>query len=146
MKSITINLLVYLMPGMINQLAALLSQRKVDDISNESFTIYELSLVWDSEEFQYSYKLVLPLLCFWLGLFGWVAYVILRYGKTFFHRKQDASLVKEVNRDSVIKNSHSISKSSIFVFNYGNFFIGYNEERYYWEAIMMGVKLVLIII
>jgi hypothetical protein len=36
---------------MITQLIPLLSQRSVDGIDNETFTVQELGIVWGSEEF-----------------------------------------------------------------------------------------------
>jgi hypothetical protein len=54
-KSFTLNLLILMLTGMINQLLALLSQRSIQEIPDISFTIYELGIVWGSEEFKPSY-------------------------------------------------------------------------------------------
>jgi hypothetical protein len=55
----------------------------VQNIEDENFTIYELGIVWGSEQFKYSYVIIIPLLLFWIGIFVWFVYAILKYGKRY---------------------------------------------------------------
>ncbi len=88
-KGFTLNLLILLLPGMLSQLMALFSRRSLPDLNDKVYTIYELGIEWGSEQFQYSYKIVLPLLIFWLTVLFWAFFIIFRYGNTFYNNNRN---------------------------------------------------------
>ncbi len=73
-------------------------------------------------------------------------FVILKYGRAFYTNPRAGALLNEPNANYALKQSYPLSKRSIFTYNYGNIFIGYTKDRYYWEAVMMSTKLLLIVV
>jgi hypothetical protein len=109
---------------------------------------------------------VLTLLLFWLVVFAWIVYVIFTKGKQMLNNTESSKLLKEeaclkllkkaehlktllkANKEDYIDrwNSIPLSQHTKMTLNYGNLFIGYKKERYYWEAVSMTAKLALIVI
>lgn len=130
---ITINLLIFVLPGMINQLIPLLSQRRIAGLDGVVFTEQEIGIVWGSPQFRYSYTLVLPLLAFWMLVFGVIVYEILRNGELQFETIG-------------VGHAERVRAALHFRMFYGNLISGYHRERYWWEAVLMALKLGLIML
>ena len=131
--SVTVYYFLFLMPGSLNSLAAFLSVRNILD---KQYMEKDLSVEVNSEEYNLSYSLIIPLLTGWLILVMFIFSILYR---------QRARIIKTTQSQLTIKQIFD-NFSTKFYQKYRFLIMSYSKRAYYWEFVNIINKVLIIFI